>query len=318
MQNRRLTISEERLVYGLMDTFRNTGEFRQFVESFKRTLNENDIFSIKLRHSKDDGQHEAVKLRQLPIEHSMSEIIWGHYYKVCVPRVPVRWRTKCSLLGQCWQARRTSQIVNLVLWFTMDATGLDRSILYALLPSDNVDCYWRALQFTARLLPATRNSKMPIVDCSLTDGFPNCCVIFCWFHVFYDMERHCNLPHELQQYDEQHIFRWLRHLVFAPTKLGFCRFWSADVRSVCRQDTNETTTWLQFSQCKRWTHAKCVGFNNQPTCICMLCLTKWYGICEWNNGPYGATKYWLPVHVTKTDFSIVFFQVRDWGSARLT
>lgn len=60
----------------------------------------------------------------------------------------------------------------------MDATGLDRSILYALLPSDNVDCYWRALQFTARLLPATRNSKMPIVDCSLTDGFPNCCVIF--------------------------------------------------------------------------------------------------------------------------------------------
>lgn len=75
MQNRRLTISEERLVYGLMDTFRNTGEFRQFVESFKRTLNGNDIFSIKLRHSKDDGQHEAVKLRQLPIEHSMSEII---------------------------------------------------------------------------------------------------------------------------------------------------------------------------------------------------------------------------------------------------
>lgn len=72
----RLTFSEGHQVYNRRDTYRNNGTIRHFVQkNLKRTLDRNDIFSVKLRYSRREEQHELLKLSQLLDEHGASGII---------------------------------------------------------------------------------------------------------------------------------------------------------------------------------------------------------------------------------------------------
>lgn len=74
-----------------MDTFQNTRETRPFVaKNFKHTLNRNDVFSMKLRHSQRNNKGE----------HGTSEIIYESNTKEQV-----------FIALQCNRELSTSQIV---------------------------------------------------------------------------------------------------------------------------------------------------------------------------------------------------------------